>query len=96
MILLQSCKRSGNFCFRTNDFHFPINVGRLVVGVIFGGYDEVAFFDDEDGNLAARYTGKLEMLHGYDAPEEVEKTRSITFLDASRDENCMMMCLSIW
>ena len=58
--------------------------------------DEVAFFDDEDGSLAARYTGKLEMLHGYDAPEEVEKTRSITFLDASRDENCMMMCLSIW
>ena len=38
----------------------------------------------------------LAMLHNYDAPEEVEKTRSITFLDASRDENCMMMCLSIW
>ncbi len=51
--------------------------------------DEVAFFDDEDGSLAARYTGKLEMLHGYDAPEEVEKTRSMTFLDASRDANCI-------
>lgn len=51
--------------------------------------DEVAFFDDEDGSLAARYTGKLEMLHGYDAPEEIEKTRSMTFLDASRDANCI-------
>ena len=29
------------------------------------------------------------MLHGYDAPEEVEKTRSMTFLDASRDESCI-------
>ncbi len=51
--------------------------------------DEVVYFDDEDGRLAARYAGKLEMLHGYDASEEVEKTRSMTFLDASRDENCI-------
>ncbi len=51
--------------------------------------EEVAFFDDEDGSLAARYARKLEMLHGYDAPEEVEKTRSMTFLDSSRDENCI-------
>ena len=51
--------------------------------------DEVAFFDDEDGSLAARYASKLEMLHSYDASEEVEKTRNMTFLDASRDANCI-------
>lgn len=51
--------------------------------------DEVAFFGDEDGTLAERYADKLEMLHSYDASEEVEKSRGMTFLDASRDENCI-------
>lgn len=51
--------------------------------------DEVAFFADEDGSLAKRYSGKIEMLHHYDAPEEVEKTREMTFLDSCRDENCI-------
>ena len=51
--------------------------------------EEVAFFDDEDGRLSSRYSGKLEALHKYDASEEIEKTRSMSFLDASRDEYCI-------
>ena len=51
--------------------------------------DDVAFFADEDGSLAKRYSQKIEMLHHYDAPEEVEKTRGMTFLDGSRDPNCV-------
>lgn len=51
--------------------------------------EEVAFFDDEDGRLSSRYAGKLEVLHKYDASEEIEKTRSMSFLDASRDEYCI-------
>lgn len=49
--------------------------------------DEFSFFDDEDGTLAKRYADKLEMLHHYDASEEVEKTREMCFLDGSRHEN---------
>lgn len=49
--------------------------------------DECSFFDDEDGTLAKRYADKLEMLHDYDASEEVEKTREMSFLDGSRHEN---------
>lgn len=48
--------------------------------------DEFSFFDDEDGTLAKKYTDKLEMLHHYDASEEVEKTREMSFLDGSRHE----------
>lgn len=39
--------------------------------------------------MAERFAGKLEMLRGYDVPDDVEKTRYMTFLDASRDENCI-------
>ena len=49
--------------------------------------DECSFFDDEDGTLAKRYADKLEMLHDYDASEEVEKTREMRLLDGSRHEN---------
>lgn len=48
--------------------------------------DEVGFFTDEDGSLAEKYGSKLEMLHEYDASEEVEKTRGMTFLDGCRNE----------
>ena len=48
--------------------------------------DECSFFDDEDGILAKRYADKLEMLHHYDASEEVKKTRAMSFLDGSRHE----------
>lgn len=51
--------------------------------------DEVSFFPDEDGKLAERYANKLELLHHYDAPDEVEKSREMGFLDGSRDENCV-------
>lgn len=50
--------------------------------------DEVTLLTDEDGRLAEKYADKLEMLKGYDAPEEVEKTREMQFLDACRDANC--------
>ena len=51
--------------------------------------DDAAFFKDGDGSLAKKYSGKLGMLHSYDAPEEVEKTRGMAFLDESRDGTCI-------
>ncbi|NEW62320.1 hypothetical protein GMA11_07065 [Granulicatella sp. zg-ZJ] len=49
--------------------------------------DDFLFFADEDRSLANRYEDKIEMLHYYDADEEVEKTREMSFLDSCRHEN---------
>ena len=49
--------------------------------------DDFLFFSDEDGSLAKRYADKIEILHHYDADEEVEKTREMSLLDGCRDEN---------
>ena len=51
--------------------------------------DEFFFFPDENGDLAERYANKIELLHHYDAPEEVEKTREMLFLDGCRDTYCI-------
>ena len=51
--------------------------------------DEFLFIGDEDGALARRYTEKIEILHHYDADEEVEKTRDMSFLDSCRHEECI-------
>lgn len=51
--------------------------------------DDFLFFADEDGKLAERYADKIEMLHHYDADEEVEKTREMSFLDECRHEECI-------
>lgn len=44
---------------------------------------------DKDGSLYAEYTTKIQRLHHYDASEEVETTRQLEFLDASRDPVCV-------
>ena len=49
--------------------------------------DDFLFFADEDGSLAKRYADKIDILHHYDADEEVEKTREMSFLDSCRHEN---------
>lgn len=51
--------------------------------------DDFLFFADEDCKLAERYADKIEMLHHYDADEEVEKTREMSFLDGCRHEECI-------
>ena len=51
--------------------------------------EDFLFFSDEDGKLAERYADKIEMLHHYDADEEVEKTREMAFLDECRHEECI-------
>lgn len=51
--------------------------------------DNFLFFADEDGELAERYADKIEMLHHYDADEEVEETREMSFLDECRHEECI-------
>lgn len=52
-----------------------------------GAVMELEFFalGDEDGSLYAEHATKIERLHHYDASEEVELTRQMEFLDASRD-----------
>lgn len=51
--------------------------------------EEFFFFDDKDGALADRYREKLGMLRFFDAPEEVEKARDMSFLDGCRQEYCV-------
>ena len=46
--------------------------------------DECFYFDDEDGSLYKRYADKVDMLKSYSAGDEVEKSRSMDFLDGSR------------
>lgn len=46
--------------------------------------DECFYFDDDDGSLYELYADKIDMLEHYSAGEEVEKTRSMVFLDESR------------
>lgn len=47
--------------------------------------DECFYFNDEDGSLYERYADKINMLEHYSAGEEVKKTRSMGFLDGSRN-----------
>ena len=44
------------------------------------------FLDDEEVRLAKRYADKIEILHHYDANEDIEKTREMSFLDSCRHE----------
>lgn len=46
----------------------------------------VMFEADESGELAKRYSDRIEVTKHYDADEEVEKTREMAFLDDSRHE----------
>ncbi len=45
--------------------------------------EQFAYFKDAD-DFKERYAKKIEMLKGYDADEEVEKSREMRFLDESR------------
>ena len=47
--------------------------------------DECFYFYDEDGRLYDGYADKIDMLEHYSAGEEVERTRSMDFLDGSRN-----------
>ena len=46
--------------------------------------EEFGIFPDKEGRLKKRYACKLEILKAYDPSEEVEKSRSFTFLDDAR------------
>ena len=52
-----------------------------------GAVIEQEFFalGDEDGSLYAEHATKIDRLRRYDASEEVEQSRQMSFLDASRD-----------
>ena len=59
--------------------------------VRIGSAEDTEFFivGDEGGELANEFAGKLEMLKTYDASEDIEKTRDMTFLDSCRHEDCI-------
>lgn len=48
--------------------------------------DEFYVFDDNDSSLSKKYSDKLEVVKNYEAPEEVEESRKMTFLDKLRHE----------
>ena len=45
--------------------------------------------DDSDGKLADFYAEKISVVEEYKASEDIEKTRCMEFLDASRDTCCV-------
>ena len=56
-----------------------------MIGVDLVEDEDVDIMDDDDGSISEMYAEKIEMLHVYDAPEEVEKTRELDFFDHIRD-----------
>ncbi len=48
--------------------------------------DECLYFPDEKDELAKRYASKLDIVREYNAPEDVEKSREMIFLDGCRDK----------
>ena len=48
---------------------------------------EFLIASDEDGKMAEEFSDRLEMLRSYDASEQVEKTREMSFLDSCREEH---------
>ena len=71
-----------------NDEGFLFDLGnteissKISIGSVMD--DECFYFDDEDGKLYKRYVDKIEMLKSYTVGDEVEKSRNMRFLDASR------------
>ena len=58
--------------------------------------DDLIRLEDADGRMKERYAEKIRMLKGYDVSEEIESTRGMAFLDASRDPYCVddvLVCL---
>ena len=83
--ILACGKKEGNsfrFFDTASDVRSFIRIGAVAE-------EEFFYFGDEDGDLAKRYTEKIAVLHHYDAPEEVEKSREMSFLDECRDDNCV-------
>ena len=83
--VLASAQKTGKgFCFAGADetIRSFIRIGAVAE-------EECLCIPDEKGELAGRFAGKLELLHRYDAPEEVEQTRNMDFLDGCRDEQCV-------
>ena len=58
---------------------------RASVSVDAVGEAEFYYFGDEDGKLADRYAAKLDALKEYAVSEQIEQSRMMGFLDASRD-----------
>lgn len=56
-----------------------------MIGVDLVEDEDVDIMNDDDGSISEMYADKIEMLHVYDAPEEVEKTRELDFFDHIRD-----------
>lgn len=76
-----ACAKKGRNGFRLYDTNTTIK-SMIRVGAIED--DEFFLFGDEDGDLKKRYSEKIEVLSHYDASEEVEETRKMSFLDGSR------------
>ena len=51
--------------------------------------EELFWFRDSDNSIKDRYADKIALLDGYTVSEEIEKTRGMSFLDASRDPHCI-------
>ena len=79
-VLAAAFKSNKGFAFKdgNTEISSKIRIGSITK-------DECFYFNDEDGSLYERYADKIDMLEHYNAGEEVEKTRSMGFLDGSRN-----------
>ncbi len=79
--VLASCKKGRKY------FHFgdPNDEIHSFIPIEAAEEADAAYFDDEDNSLHERYAKKLEMLKAYDASEDLEETRNLSFLDPLRD-----------
>ena len=69
-----------------SSFRFFDGNNTITVKLRIGSVEAEPFFwfEDEDGSLHARYKEKIDTLKHYEVNEEIEKTRTMGFLDSTR------------
>lgn len=73
--------KKGRSGFRFFDTNVSVK-GMIRIGAVTD--NEFYYFEDKSGDLKKRYSEKIQMLSAYDVAEEIEQTRHMEFLDASR------------
>ncbi|RHS34618.1 SseB family protein [Coprobacillus sp. AF09-1A] len=71
------------------NYYKPSNTRRSIIRIKEVENDELFYLDDSDGKLADFYAEKISVVEEYKASEDIEKTRCMEFLDASRDTCCV-------
>lgn len=71
------------------EYFDPSDEVRSIIRIETVAEDPFRFEPDKDGELEKRYADKIAITKEYAAEEDIEKTREMSFLDASRHESCI-------